>query len=34
MVGRAPYGARGLKLNIYEKILAIMNVAPRMGRVD
>ena len=31
---RAPYGARGLKFNGLTSGLAVIRVAPRMGRVD
>ena len=32
--GRAPYGARGLKLTPGNRLVARVMVAPRMGRVD
>ena len=32
--GRAPYGARGLKLNLMLPLNRLLRVAPRMGRVD
>ena len=31
---RAPYGARGLKLTMVDAFKAVLDVAPRMGRVD
>ena len=31
---RAPYGARGLKCNRAHNGIAVIGVAPRMGRVD
>ena len=33
-VGRAPYGARGLKCNVVQRGAVQKVVAPRMGRVD
>ena len=34
LLGRAPYGARGLKLSYLDQIVQHLAVAPRMGRVD
>ena len=31
---RAPYGARGLKLKLTRAVVLMVDVAPRMGRVD
>ena len=31
---RAPYGARGLKFELVDMVDDIVEVAPRMGRVD
>ena len=33
-VGRAPYGARGLKLLVVVLTVVVVDVAPHTGRVD